>query len=343
MSLEAVELTRDAELVDLHLETYIPPRLWGYDLRRRHDRHWLGGRFFGHLDLPRALDGGLTGAMWSIATNILRGRRGRWRALQDNVAGLRRLLEEEPRTEVVRNIDEYRAARGRGQHAALIAVQGGNAYDDAPHAGALEDVTRVTVMHLSDSGWGHTSSPARLFGSGLTSSGRAFIEQLDEAKIFVDLAHIDREGFWDAVDVHDSRLPLIDTHTGVCGVKQHWRNLDDRQCRAIADSGGVIGIIFEPNFLRARGMPNDAGMVIAHLEHAIDVAGEEGVAIGSDYDGAITPPPDLRDGYVAYYRLVQRMLDRGWTERRIRRIAGLNFLRSFEALRPSKGTTEPLV
>ena len=102
VSLDAVQLTRGSEVVDLHLETYIPPRLWGYSLARRHDRHWLRGRFFGHLDLPRALDGGLTGAMWSIATNILRGAKGRWRALQDNVAGLRADLEADPRVAIVR-------------------------------------------------------------------------------------------------------------------------------------------------------------------------------------------------------------------------------------------------
>jgi len=93
VSLAAVQLVRDAELVDLHIESYIPPRLWGYDLFERHDRHFLGGRYFGHLDLPRALDGGLTGGMWSIATNIARGARGRYAALRDNVAGLRATVE----------------------------------------------------------------------------------------------------------------------------------------------------------------------------------------------------------------------------------------------------------
>lgn len=334
VSPDTVALVRDAEVVDLHLETYIPPRLFGYDLAVRHDRHWLGGHFFGHLDFPRALDGGLTGAMWSIATNIARGANGRWRALEANVAGLRAALEADGRFEVVRSSTEYRAARARGRHAALISVQGGNAYEAAPSAAALEDVVRVTVMHLSSSCFGATSSPAKLGGGGLTARGKEFVAELDAARVFVDLAHVDRRGFWDAVEVHDRSLPLIDTHTGVCAVKDHWRNLDDDQLRAIAETGGVIGIMFEPGFLRARGMKNDAAMVIAHLEHVIDVAGEDAAALGSDYDGAITPPPDLRDGALAFYRLAQRMLDAGWTEARIRKVLGLNFVRSFERLRP---------
>jgi len=327
---------RDAELVDLHIESYIPPRLWGYDLFERHDRHFLGGRWFGHLDLPRALDGGMTGGMWSIATNIARGPRGRWEALRENVAGLRATVEAtEGRFEVVRDATEWREARGRGAHACLICVQGGNAYDAAPHADALEDVVRVTVLHLSNSILGRTSSPASgMARPGLTARGRAFVEQLDEARMFVDLAHIDREGFFDAVDVHDPTLPLIVTHTGVNGVHRHWRNLDDDQIRAIADSGGVVGIMFQTAFLRARGMPEDASLVVAHLEHVIDVGGEAAAALGSDYDGAIIPPPDLRDGFLAFFRIVQVMLDRGWSEARIRRVLGINFVESFAALRP---------
>jgi membrane dipeptidase len=118
-------------------------------------------------------------------------------------------------------------------------------------------------------------------------------------------------------------------------VKEHWRNIDDDQIRAIAESGGVVGIMFEPGFLRAKGMKNDAGMVIAHLEHVIRVAGEDAPALGSDYDGFIIPPPDLRDGFAAFYRLAQRMLDARWSEARIRKILGLNYLRSFEHLRPA--------
>ncbi len=335
VSREAVALVRSAEVIDLHLESFIPPRLWGYDLLARHDRHWLGGRLFGHLDFPRAIDGGLTGGMWSIATNILRTRAGRWRALRENMRALRAALEATGgRMEVVRTHGEWEAARGRGAHAALLSVQGGNALEACPDLAELPDLVRVTVLHLSSSAYGTTSSPARLGGGGLTGAGRALIERLDAARVFVDLAHIAPRGFWDAVDAHDPTLPLLVTHTGVTGVKKHWRNIDDDQIRAVADTGGVVGVMFEPGFLRARGMPNDASMVLAHLEHVIRVGGEDAAALGSDYDGFIIPPPDLRDGFTAYYRLVQRMLDARWAEARIRKILGGSFLRCLRALRP---------
>ncbi len=75
------------------------------------------------------------------------------------------------------------------------------------------------------------------------------MRRLNEKRIFVDLAHISKRGFWDAVEVHDKSQPLMVTHTGVSGVYEHWRNLDDDQLRAIADSGGTIGVMYQSSFL----------------------------------------------------------------------------------------------
>ena len=148
---------------------------------------------------------------------------------------------------------------------------------------------------------------------GLTEAGKRLVEQLDAERIFVDLAHIHPDGFWDALDVHDSALPVLVTHTGVDGVCPHWRNLDNAQIRAVAETGGVVGIMAHGGFLRRRGGPRDGAMVVEHMEHVIDVAGEDAVALGTDYDGFISPPKDLRSGD-SYPVLVQHMLDRGWSD-----------------------------
>jgi membrane dipeptidase len=134
------------------------------------------------------------------------------------------------------------------------------------------------------------------------------------------------------VEVHDRTQPLIDTHTGASAVHPMWRNLDDRQIRAIADTGGVVGVIFQGSFLG--NDVRDGRAVLDHLEAVIAAGGEEAAALGSDYDGMIVPPPDLRDGATAYYRLVSYMLERRWSEARIRRVLGESFLRSWAALRP---------
>ena len=329
-----------SDVIDMHVDGFIWRRLFGYNLHRQHGLGLLGGRFYGHLDFPRAAAGGLSGAMWSITTNPFRTAAGRWRTFQRNLGGLERLCQQHPdRVRIARTRSEYRAARQAGVHVCLPAIQGGNAIDGAPEgAASIRDrlITRITLVHLTSSRLGVTSSPAagRRQKDGLGPAGRQLVEEMDRQRIFVDLAHIHSAGFWDAVDAHDPSLPLLATHTGVEGVLPPWRNLSDRQLVAIADTGGVIGIIFHPPFLRPRGGPADCEMVLDHLAHAVNVAGEDAVGIGSDFDGAITPPPDLRDGATAYGRLVQAMLQRGWSESRIQAILGGNFLRAFGEMRP---------
>jgi membrane dipeptidase len=339
VSAEAVELTRSGELIDLHIDTLIPVRVYGYDLEKRHGLGLFRGRLFGHLDVPRMLESGMAGAMWSITTNPLRTARGRWRVFQQNLRLLESIVaRSEGRLRIVRDHAEYLAARAAGAHAVLPAIQGGNALEAAPDGPrSIKDrlITRVTLVHLTSSVYGATSSPlSRLRRErGLSPRGREFVQALDQERVFVDLAHIHPRGFWDAVEMHDKTLPLIATHTGVSGVRPSWRNLDDAQIKAIADCGGAIGVVFAEYHIKTKSTSPGSGMILDHLEHIIKVAGEDCASIGSDYDGFIVPPPELRSG-VAYARLVQAMLDRRWSIDRIRKILGRNFLRAFQALRP---------
>ena len=339
ISEEAVALCRDADLIDLHIDTIIPPRLRGYDPQRRHRRGPLGRHFFGHLDLPRMADGGLDGAMWSITTNPFRPAGNRWRSFGRNWDRFQRMVaRSKGRLELVTDVAGYRAARARGAHAVLLSVQGANAFEAAPEgvASAPAEMVRTTLVHLTSSALGCTNSPHAHLTSdkGLTALGRRFVEQCNARRIFVDLAHIHPRSFADAVEVHDLTQPLIATHTGVDGVRPHWRNLSDAEVRTIADSGGVVGVIFATNFLSRPGGPVDSAMIVEHMEHLVQVGGEDVVAVGSDFDGAISPPRDLWGGET-YPRLVQVMLDRDWTEARIRACLGGNALRALEDLRPS--------
>lgn len=331
----AVQLAWDAELIDLHIDTFIPPRLWGYDVFAEHKGAPLGIPNFGHLDVPRMARAGLSGAMWSITTNPARRRSSRWRQYLENVQAMQRLVAaSDGRLAFARTLGEYRAVRAQGQHAVLLAVQGGNALD----GGAVADspgglLTRVTVVHLTDSALGATSSPLRWPGraTGLTPAGEDLVAQLNAERVFVDLAHIHPDGFWRALEVHAPDRPPIVTHTGVDGVRPHWRNLDDAQIRAIAERGGVVGIMVHTGFI---GKPADLAQVVRHMEHVVQVGGEAAVALGTDYDGAITPPKAMASGDAGYLRLVQALLDRGWPQARIRGALGENFLKSFGDLRP---------
>ena len=113
--------------------------------------------------------------------------------------------------------------------------------------------------------------------------------------------------FVDAVEAHDDSQPLFVTHTGLSGVHDHWRNIDDEQLRMVADTGGTVGVILHAAYLGKR--PVTAKTVVDHLQHIVSTVGEDHASIGSDYDGSIIPPKDL-PGIWALPRLVQEMLNR---------------------------------
>ena len=331
---EAVELHASGDLIDLHIDTFIWTRLIGYDLTRRHGRGLLGARGYSQADLPRLVEAGVTGGVWCITTNPLRSAEGRGQALKRNLARLQSILSgRDVPAHIVRTADEYRAARRAGVHGVFVGVQGGNAL--GPGHRVLDELPPwslllVTLVHLTDSEIGCTSSPLRLGPDrGLLPAGRELVRRLNHARVFVDLAHLSRPAFWNAVEVHDPTLPLMVSHTGVCGRHPHWRNLDDEQLRRVADSGGTVGVIYHTGFL---GRPRSLTTIVDHLAYIVSTVGEDHASLGSDWDGSIPPPRDMPT-CLELPRLTHEMLRRGWSPERIQKILGHNFLRVLRQLR----------
>ena len=289
------------------------------------------------VDLPSAIDAGMTGGLWSITTNPFRPAKARHHAFHKNLRWIQAEFERHPdRAAVVRSVAEYRDARARGLHGAFVAVQGGNAVEhDISLVSRMPDdlVCRITLVHLTDSRLGATSAPSpRRRQEGITVLGREYVERCNDARILVDLAHISRLGFDEVLDVHDADLPPIVTHTGVDSVTEHWRNLTDDQVRAIADRGGTVGIMYQSSFLGEPYWGGRCDAVLRHAQHVIDLVGDDHVSLGSDWDGAIMPPRDLRRP-ADLPNLVANMLLRGWSEERCRKVLGTNALRVIEAVR----------
>ncbi len=331
----AVALYQSSDVIDLHVDTFIWRRVFGYDLNKQHGTGLLDARFFGQADLPRVLASGLTGAQWVVTTNPLRTRKGKRDTFFANLAALSAQLTATGQAEIVTSTASYRAARARGKHGAFIAVQGGNALEhDLADFDRLADgrLVRVTLVHFTRSRIGAAALPALLVRGdrSLTMFGAELVRALNRQRIFVDLAHISREGFADVLKVHDGTQPLLITHTGVDAVYPHWRNATDDQLRAVAATGGVIGVMFQCQFL-GKGKVN-AERVVDHLQHIVELVGEDHAALGSDFDGAIIPPRDLKS-VLELPRLVEIMLRRGFGERAIKKILGQNFLRALTLLR----------
>ena len=161
---------------------------------------------------------------------------------------------------------------------------------------------------------------------GLTPFGVEAVDACARLGVIVDLAHINRRGFFDAVARKPG--PLLVSHTGVAGVRAHWRNIDDEQIRAVADSGGAVGVIFAPRYIGGH-----LEAVVDHLLHVINVAGEEAVAIGSDWDGFVKPCQGLADA-AELPNLTAALLRRNMRPEAIHKLLGGNALRVLELLPP---------
>jgi membrane dipeptidase len=194
---------------------------------------------------------------------------------------------------------------------------------------------------------------------GLTAAGHEAVARMNALGILVDLSHCGRSTA--AAAIRASRGPVAFTHTGCAALADHPRNRTDAELRAVAETGGVSGIFVMP-YLAAGRQPT-ADDVVRHIEHAVDVAGEDHVAIGTDgtlsrveltptfverfranvakrLAAGIAAPQETVDGYLfasdlntprRFEQLADRLSHRGHSDDRIEKILGTNLLRVFRA------------
>jgi membrane dipeptidase len=138
--------------------------------------------------------------------------------------------------------------------------------------------------------------PSALDGGGLTDFGKSVIAEMNGLDMLIDVSHLSEKGFWDVNNL--SKKPFVASHSNAKTLCGHSRNLTDDQLKALGEKGGVAGINFCPAFLRddaEAGAGADIDDVCRHLEHMIKHAGENGVGLGTDFDGISTVPRGLED------------------------------------------------
>lgn len=200
-----------------------------------------------------------------------------------------------------------------GRISAVLGVEGAHAVEGRiERVGELfaKGVRFMSLTHLSNNELGGSSFPL-MPPKKLTVLGRAILDEMARFKMAVDVAHASRQTLKDILS-HPTARPFC-SHTGVSGVAPMWRNLPDDALRRIADRGGVIGIIFGTVYLGGRRIDD----LVRHIEHAANVAGEDAVALGSDFDGMVPLPRgmnDVRDLHLVTQALLQRHPER-WVEK----------------------------
>ncbi len=162
-------------------------------------------------------------------------------------------------------------------------------------------------------------------GDGLTAAGVELIRAANEKKMLIDLSHMNEKGFWDVARI--STAPLVATHSNLYDLCGSPRNLTEQQLAAIRESGGMVGLNFATGFLRPDGKKTgdtDINLMIQHLDGLIDALGEDGVALGSDFDGAIIP--NVIGDAAGLPTLTQAMSAAGYGDALIRKICADNWL-----------------
>jgi membrane dipeptidase len=139
-------------------------------------------------------------------------------------------------------------------------------------------------------------------------------------------------GFEECLTIH--RGPVLVSHAGLAGARPLWRNVTDEQARLVADRGGVVGVIFYPAFLRG-SMTGSVEDVVDHVDAAVRAVGVDHVALGSDFDGAITLPREMRDA-TDLVTITDALLRRGYTAAQCAAILGGNALRVVQEWNPDQ-------
>ncbi len=326
---DALALHRASTVIDLHVDTLLWMRMVRYDPLRRH-RTWARARpLMGHADLPRLEEGGVTAVGLGLVPNpLLRGRRAR-RLVHGYLDDLEAwVVRSDGRLRVARGAADVEAAKRDGVVAAFPGLEGAHGL-----GGELGEVAELQARGVRYLGLVHFTAnraarPALGVGSsrtrGLTGWGRELVAECERLQVVVDLAHLNRPGVQEACEL--ARRPVLVTHTGVSGVHESWRNLDDAGLRAVADTGGAVGIILFPPYLCGK-LRCGLDVWCRHVEHVAATVGWDHVAIGSDLDGFIATLPDGVRDVADLPLLTAALLRRGNPPEGVERALGANALR----------------
>lgn len=180
----------------------------------------------------------------------------------------------------------------------------------------------MSPTHFTDTEIGGSASGQRK--GGLTVLGREWVRAMESKRMLIDLAHASPATLRDVTSM--ATTPVIVSHTGVKGTCNNNRNLSDDELRAVARTGGVIGIGYWETAVCGR----DADAIARAILYAADTVGFDHVALGSDFDGSTTRPFDS----IGIPLITEALLRRGLSEREIRLVMGENVLRVVSEVLP---------
>jgi len=344
---KAFALHSQLTIVDLHADSL----LWGRDLLERDTD--------GHVDIPRLNDGNVSLQIFSLPTKSPRGLNIErnddksdtifWLALVDRWPPAtwnsltQRALYQARRLhlfadgsrggfsviESAGDLSNYLARRAHNPHltAGLLSIEGAHALD-----GKLENLDALygagyrmmSPSHFFDTDIG--GSAAGVGKIGLTEKGREWVREMEQRHMIIDLAHASPRTIDNVLAV--ATRPVVVSHTGVKGTCNNNRNLSDDQIRAIAAKGGLIGI----GYWDTATCGTDAQAIVRAMRYVSNLVGREHVALGSDFDGAVTEPFDT----TGLVKITEAMQAAGFSDAEIHMVMGENAVKFLRENLPEK-------
>lgn len=326
--------------------------LWDRDLTERASR--------GQVDLPRLIEGNVALQVFTTVTkspaglnyeknaadardNItllyigqLRPLRS-WRDLTERALEQARqlALAEEKAPELLKivrtraDLDAVLARRAAGERVVggLLGAEGGHALGgDLANLGRLYDAgfRLIGLTHFFDNELGASLHGVAGNAAGLTAFGRMAVAELVARRMIIDLAHAAPKMAEEVLDMVD--VPVVVSHTGIHSHCQTVRNFPDALMRRVAEEGGLIGI----GFWKEVTCDDTPAGIAAAIVAAIGVVGEDHVALGSDFDGAVATSFDVSE----LATITQALIDRGLDEPVIAKVMGGNMVRFLQTALP---------
>lgn len=311
----AMDLHRDAVVIDMHSDTLLDVASGKRNIARRSTS--------GHIDLPRLKEGGVDVQVFAAFIHPKEASRGFARATELLDVFDRLVAAHSQVVARATTVAEIGALVQGGRIALVPAIESGDAIQ-----GDLDSLARlyrrgVRIMSLT---WNNSTALAdgarEQRHGGLTSLGRRAVARMQDLGIVIDVSHLSEKSFWDVLG--SSRGPILATHSNAAGLAPNARNLTDDQLRALACRGGVVGVVFYPQFTGGSSLEH----VLAQVDYLVKIMGADHVGLGSDFDGFSGTVAGLED-VSKLPRLTAGLLARGYAPGDVRKILGGNVLRVF--------------
>ena len=222
--------------------------------------------------------------------------------------------------------EDARRLKAEGKKAFFLGIENGYGIGkDIKNIKKYKDmgVQYMTLCHSYDNDICNSSSNTADASKGLTPFGRKVVKEMNKVGMLIDISHASEGTFWDAIKY--SKDPIFASHSSVKALCDHDRNLTDDQLRALAKNGGVIHICIYGGYLNKDANAASIEDVVAHIDHAVKVAGIDHVGIGSDFDGGGGVLGCNGDNDMI--NITVKLLEKGYSEEDIRKIWGGNFFR----------------